>query len=68
MAKKFSELEAKMSPEARARVQEKVQAALTEMPMNELRSARRLSKKMLAETLHIQQPAIKTVPAPNVFR
>jgi ribosome-binding protein aMBF1 (putative translation factor) len=61
MAKKFSELEAKMSPEARARVQKKVQEALTEMPLNELRNARGLSQKMLAEALHIQQPAVAKI-------
>jgi len=58
MAKKFSELEAKMSPEAREWVKQEVAKALVEMPLNELRNARGLSQKMLAETLHIQQPAI----------
>ena len=58
MTKNFSELEAKMSPERRARINEKVKAALAEMPLNELRNARGLSQKMLAESLHIQQPAI----------
>ena len=58
MTKKFSELEARMSPERRARIAEKVKAALAEMPLNELRNARGLSQQMLAETLHIQQPAI----------
>ena len=58
MAKKFSELEAKMRPEAREWVKQKVAKALVEMPLNELRNARGLSQKMLAETLHIQQPAI----------
>jgi len=58
MTKKFSELEAKMSLERRAKIAEKVKTTLTEMPLNELRNARGLSQKMLAETLHIQQPAI----------
>ena len=58
MAKKFSELEAKMSPERKARIAEKVKEALAEMPLNELRNARGLSQTMLAEALHIQQPAI----------
>ena len=58
MAKKFSELRAKMSPERRARNETAVKAALAEMPLNELRNARGLSQKMLAEALHIQQPAI----------
>ena len=58
MVKKFTELEAKMSPEAREWVKQEVAKALVEMPLNELRNARGLSQKMLAETLHIQQPAI----------
>jgi ribosome-binding protein aMBF1 (putative translation factor) len=58
MAKKFSELEAKMSPESRKRVAQKVKEAMAEMPLHELRQARGLSQAMLAEALHIQQPAI----------
>ena len=58
MAKKFSELEAKMNPERRAKIAGKVKKALAEMPLQELRNARGLSQKMLAEALHIQQPAI----------
>ena len=58
MAKKFSELRARMSPQSRARAEVKAQAMLAEMPLNELRQARGLSQKMLAELLHVQQPAI----------
>ena len=58
MTYKFSELEAKMSPERRAKIEKKVKKALAEMPLSELRNARGLSQKMLAEALHIQQPAI----------
>ena len=58
MAKKFSELREKMSPERRARIDEKVKETLAEMPLQELRNARGLSQKVLAEALHIQQPAI----------
>ena len=58
MAKKFSELRAKMSPERRAKNDAMVKATLAEMPLNELRYARGLSQKMLADMLHIQQPAI----------
>ena len=58
MTKKFSELEAKMTPKAREWVKQEVAKTLAEMPLNELRNARGLSQKMLAETLHIQQPAI----------
>ena len=58
MAKNFNTLWEKMSPERRAEIDRKVQETLTEMPLNDLRNARGLSQKMLAETLHIQQPAI----------
>jgi ribosome-binding protein aMBF1 (putative translation factor) len=58
MARKFSELEARMSPERRVRIKEKVDKALAEMPIHELRNARGLSQRMLAEALHIQQPAV----------
>jgi len=58
MAKKFSELETKMSSERRARIAEEVKKVLAEMPLNELRNARGLSQEVLAEALHIQQSAI----------
>jgi DNA-binding XRE family transcriptional regulator len=58
MAKKFSELRARMSPESQARAEAKANAMLAEMPLNELRQARGLSQKMLAEVLHVQQPSI----------
>jgi len=58
MAKKFSELRSRMSPPSRARAEAKAQAVLAEMPLNELRQARGLSQKMLADVLHVQQPSI----------
>lgn len=58
MAKKFSELRSRMSPESQARTEAKAQAILAEMPLNELRQARGLSQKCLGELLHVQQPAI----------
>ena len=58
MAKKFAELSAKMAPESQARVAAKAQELLAEMPLNELRQARGLSQKVLAEVLHVQQPSI----------
>lgn len=58
MAKKFDELRTRMSQESRNRAEEKAQKMLAEMPLNELRQARGLSQKMLAELLHVQQPAI----------
>ena len=61
MAKKFAELLARMPSQAQARAQAKAQAMLTEMPLHELRQARGLSQKMLAEVLHVQQPSIAKI-------
>lgn len=58
MAKKFSELRSKMSPSSRAQSSAKAEAMIAEMPLDELRQARGLSQKMLADILHVQQPAI----------
>src|SRR5262245_18091008 len=58
MAKKFETLRARMKPEAQARARSRAQALLIEMPLHELRQARVLSQKMLAEVLHVQQPSI----------
>ena len=58
MAHKFSELREKMTPEAKAKSKKLVEKAIAEMPLNELRIAKGLSQKMLAEALNIQQPAI----------
>jgi predicted XRE-type DNA-binding protein len=61
MAKKFSNLRGKMKPDARERANSMAQSMLAEMPLNELRQARGLSQKMLAEVLHVQQPAIAKI-------
>ncbi|OIP15367.1 MAG: transcriptional regulator [Comamonadaceae bacterium CG2_30_59_20] len=58
MANKFSELRARMTPQAQARSAANAQVMLAEMPLNELRQARGLSQKMLADVLHVQQPSI----------
>ena len=58
MAKKFSDLRAKMKPEAQKRAVAMAKTMLAEMPLNELRQARGLSQKMLAEVLQVQQPSI----------
>lgn len=58
MAKKFSELRARMTPQSLARSAAKADVMLAEMPLNELRQARGLSQKMLADVLHVQQPSI----------
>lgn len=61
MAKKFAELRARTSPESCTRSEVKAEAMLSEMPLNELRQARGLSQKMLAEVLHVQQRTIAKI-------
>jgi len=46
------------APTKRLAMTDEVKKALSEMPLNELRNARGLSQKVLAEALHIQQPAV----------
>jgi len=61
MARKFAELRARMSPESRARSESKQRAMLAEMALSELRKARGLSQRELAEALHVQQPSIAKI-------
>jgi predicted transcriptional regulator len=58
MAKKFSELRAAMSAEAKASSEKLANRMLAEMPLNELRQARGLSQEVIAKLLKIQQPAV----------
>ena len=53
--RKFRELYDKMSPRARADVERRVQSSLREMPMYELRAARRLTEQQLARTSGLSQ-------------
>lgn len=56
--KPFSGLVEKMSPESRARAEEKKAALREEMPLAELRVALELTQANLAEVLETDQPAI----------
>lgn len=62
MAKKFSELRAKLPQSIQTRVAERtateIQRLAAEMPLQELRQARGLSQTLLAENLGIGQPAV----------
>lgn len=58
MAKKIYELESRMSPESRQRAREKAREMMKAMPLQELRRARGLSQKVLAEALNIKQPSV----------
>ena len=57
----FSELRAKMSPEARARAEQKALALGREMDLAELRRALRLSQEELAQTLQVGQAAVAKI-------
>ena len=61
MAKNFKELQARMSPEARARAQAKAERMERELALDELREAMRLTQEALAERLHVNQAAISKV-------
>jgi DNA-binding XRE family transcriptional regulator len=61
MAKKFPQLIEKMLVPAVKRAQDKAQAMLVAMPLNELRQSRGLSQKMLADVLHVLQPSIAKI-------
>lgn len=58
MARNFKELQAKMSPERRERVERRVEHALREMALDELRSARQLTQTGLANILGVDQGSI----------
>lgn len=58
MAKKFSTLMEKMSPERRARIDARAKAMRAELPLHELRRARGLSQESLAKTLKVNQAAV----------
>lgn len=58
MAKPFSNLRDKMSPERQLRNREVAERMMKEMPLYELRQARRLSQQRMAELLEVGQSAI----------
>lgn len=58
MAKKFQNLRDKMSPKRRKKVDAMTKEMLAEMPMHELRRARRLSQEKIAEILDIKQGSV----------
>ncbi|GHV36045.1 transcriptional regulator [Synergistales bacterium] len=61
MTKKFANLRDAMSLEARERIASQVEETLAKMPLHELRRAKGISQKALAEVLHIQQPAVAKI-------
>ena len=68
MAKKFSELRAKMFPAARAESAEIAAALRKEMPLHQLRQALKLSQEQVAEELGITQAAVSRLEhRPDLF-
>jgi DNA-binding XRE family transcriptional regulator len=61
MARKFAELQAKMSPAARARSDARYRQLLQEMPLDELRHARHLTQMQLAGSMHITQATVSKI-------
>ncbi|MBS0509249.1 MAG: XRE family transcriptional regulator [Proteobacteria bacterium] len=58
MAKKFSELRAKMSPEAQARAAARAEAMLVQMQLQELRKARNVTQVEVAKAMSVEQAAV----------
>jgi ribosome-binding protein aMBF1 (putative translation factor) len=58
MARKYAELRAKMSPEARAEAEEGSKQLIAEMALSELRRAMGFSQEGLATVMNIKQPSV----------
>lgn len=61
MAKKFAELEAKMSPVAREKSDALYHKHLKEMPLQELRNARNLTQAQLSQSMGMKQASISKI-------
>lgn len=61
MAKKFSELREKMSPDSRARANALAEQLRAEYPLHELRRARGLSQECIAKTLNVSQANVSKI-------
>jgi DNA-binding transcriptional regulator YiaG len=61
MAKSYRTLREGMSPAARARAEEKTRQLMKEMPLQELRQARKLSQEQLAKNLHTRQSNVSRI-------
>lgn len=58
MAKKFQTLLDRMSPQARAEIERRVQAELAEIALQDLRRALNLTQAQVAEALAVNQAAV----------
>lgn len=58
MTKPFDILKSKLSGERKARIQGRIKVALEEMPLAELRQARKFTQQQIAQSLQIKQASI----------
>ena len=58
MAKKFSELRARMTPEAQARAAARAEAMLVQMQLQELRKTQGVTQVQVAQALGVEQAAV----------
>ena len=58
MAKKFSELRSKMSPEIQARAAARAEAMLVEMQLQELRKSRHVTQVEVAKAMCVEQTSV----------
>jgi len=61
MARKFTELEEKMSPESRDRVKARAKELLQAMALDELRAAREMTQIALAKILEVGQSEVSKI-------
>lgn len=61
MAKKFSALRSKMSPEAQARAAARAEAILVEMQLKDLRKSRSLTQVEMANVMNVEQATISKI-------
>jgi hypothetical protein len=61
MARKFSELRAKMSPAAKGESDREFHRLIEEMPLQKLRSARNFTQQNLASVLKVNQSEISKI-------
>ena len=58
MARKFSELRTRMSPEAQARSAARAEAMLVQMQLQELRRSRQVTQVEVASAMSVEQAAV----------
>lgn len=57
----WSEIEARMDPERRKRIEERAKQMLAEMPLEELRAARQLTQVQMAKLMQTTQGSVSKI-------